>query len=135
MALVRWGWGGEGYTKQSLQLLWYPTPNKPTQRFLKFRFSFNRPGCNQVRSAEAYFFTQFNQLLPVQGSCKTLTYTRPKYTILLYWYCNPEQNKFSSSSNTAVVVIFPNHDQWRRTLLQYARTREVLTKENPIEPR
>ena len=40
--------------------------------------------------------------------------------ILLLWqlrcYCNPDHNKFSSLSNTTVVVIFPNICLWWRSL-------------------
>ena len=40
--------------------------------------------------------------------------------ILLLWqlrcYCNPDHNKFSSLSNTTVVVIFPNVCLWWRSL-------------------
>ena len=40
--------------------------------------------------------------------------------ILLLWqlwcYCNPDHNKFSSLSNTTVVVIFPNVCLWWRNL-------------------
>ena len=49
----------------------------------------------------------------------------------LRFHCNPDHNKFSSSSDTAVVVIFQifvNDD------VVYAQTWEVLTVKNPIEP-
>ena len=34
----------------------------------------------------------------------------------LRWGCNPDHNKFSSSSNTTVVAIFPKLCLWRRSL-------------------
>ena len=34
----------------------------------------------------------------------------------LWCHCNPDHNKFSSLSNTTVVVIFPNLCLWRRSL-------------------
>ena len=35
---------------------------------------------------------------------------------LLRWRCNPDYNKFPSSSNTTVVAIFPKLCLWRRSL-------------------
>ena len=34
----------------------------------------------------------------------------------LWCRCNPDRNKFSSSSNTTVVAIFPKFSFWRRSL-------------------
>ena len=34
----------------------------------------------------------------------------------LQCHCNPDHNKFSSLSNTTVVLIFPNPCLWRRSL-------------------
>ena len=55
--------------------------------------------------------------------------------ILLLWqlrcYCNPNQNKFLSLSNTAVVVILPNVVN---SDVVYTQTWKVLTLKNPIEP-
>ena len=44
---------------------------------------------------------------------------------------NPDQNKFSSSFNTAVVVMFPNFCSCD---LVYAQTWELLTLKTSIEP-
>ena len=46
-------------------------------------------------------------------------------------HCNPDQNKFSSSSNTPVVVMFPNLCLWRSSLCSNLGG---INPQNPIEP-